>query len=65
MRMIGEACVSCAQKEGELELLHKKYYEEVQCMKSQIEKLKSENEALSLDVAFYNGNITNLSCNGK
>jgi hypothetical protein len=63
--MIGEACMFCAQKEGEIELLHKKYYEEVQCMKAQIEKLKAENEALTLDVAFYGGNMLNLSCNDK
>jgi hypothetical protein len=48
-----------------MELLKKRHYEEMQCMKSKIEKLKNENEALILDVAFYGGNLTNLSCNKK
>jgi hypothetical protein len=30
-----------------------------------IAKLQSENEALTLDVAFYGGNLINLSCNNK
>jgi hypothetical protein len=34
-------------------------------MKSKIEKLQSQNEALTLDVAFYGGNLINLSCNNK
>ena len=34
-------------------------------MRKKIEKLQSENEALIMDVAFYGGNITNLSCNEK
>ena len=34
-------------------------------MKNQIDKLRSENDALIMDVAFYGGNITNLSCNEK
>lgn len=62
---MSEFCVKCAEKESELEILRKKYHTEMQCMKSQIDKLRSENDALILDVAFYGGNITNLSCNDK
>ena len=29
------------------------------------EKLESENEALIMDVAFYGGSVTNLSCEDK
>jgi hypothetical protein len=60
-----EFCVTCAEKEAQLEILNQKYEREMQCMREQLHKAKSENEALSLDVAFYGGNITNLSCNGK
>ena len=62
---MSEFCVKCSEKEAELELLRKKYHTEMQCMKNQIDKLRSENDALILDVAFYGGNITNLSCNNK
>lgn len=62
---MSEFCVKCVEKESELEILRKKYHTEMQCMKSQIDKLRSENDALILDVAFYGGNITNLSCNDK
>jgi hypothetical protein len=62
---MSEFCVRCSEKEAELELLRKKYHTEMQCMKNQIDKLRSENDALILDVAFYGGNITNLSCNDK
>jgi hypothetical protein len=48
-----------------MELLRKKHYEETQCMKSKIDKLQNENDALILDVAFYGGNLINLSCNNK
>jgi hypothetical protein len=48
-----------------MELLRKRHYEEVQCMKAKIAKLQNENEALVMDVAFYGGNLINLSCNNK
>lgn len=28
-------------------------------------RLQNENDALIMDVAFYGGNLTNLSCNNK
>ena len=58
-------CVKCSEKEGELELLRKRYHEEVKCMKAKIDKLQSENEALSIDVAFYGGSTINLPCTDK
>jgi hypothetical protein len=69
---MSEFCVKCASHEANIELLTQHNYNEVQCMKKQIKdlqaanaKLQSENEALILDVAFYGGNLTNLSCNNK
>jgi hypothetical protein len=62
---MSEFCVKCSEKEGELELLRKRHYEEMQCMKEKIAKLQNENEALIMDVAFYGGNMINLSCNNK
>ena len=62
---MSEFCVKCAEKEAEIEILRKKYFTEIECMKKQIEKLRDENEALIMDVAFYGGNLINLSCNNK
>jgi hypothetical protein len=62
---MSEFCVKCSEKDAEIELLRKRHYEEVQSMKAQIEKLQNENDALIMDVAFYGGNMINLSCNNK
>ena len=62
---MSEFCVKCSEKEAEIELLRKRHHEEMQCMKSKINKLQDENEALIMDVAFYGGNMINLSCNDK
>ena len=62
---MSEFCVKCSEKEAEIELLRKRHHEEMQCMKAKIAKLESENEALVMDVAFYGGNMINLSCNDK
>jgi len=62
---MSEFCVKCSEKEAEIELLRKQHYDEMQCMKSKIEKLQNENDALIMDVAFYGGNMINLSCNNK
>jgi hypothetical protein len=62
---MSEFCVKCSELETEIELLRKKHYEEIQCMKIQIEKLQNENDALIMDVAFYGGTLINLSCNNK
>jgi hypothetical protein len=34
-------------------------------LKEQNAKLRNENDALIMDVAFYGGNLINLSCNNK
>jgi hypothetical protein len=65
MRIIGEPCIGCAQKEAELESLTIQHINEIETLRLQMEKLKSENEALVMDVAFYGGGLTNLSCNNK
>jgi hypothetical protein len=62
---MSEFCVKCSEKDAEIELLRKRHYEEIQSMKSQIEKLQNENDALIMDVAFYGGSMINLSCNNK
>ena len=62
---MSEFCVKCSELESQMELLRKRHYEEMQCMKAKIEKLQNENEALVMDVAFYGGNLINLSCNNK
>jgi hypothetical protein len=62
---MNEFCVKCSEKESEIELLRKRHYDEMQCMKAQIDKLRDENDALIMDVAFYGGNMINLSCNDK
>jgi hypothetical protein len=62
---MSEFCAKCVQVEAEMEILRNKYYTEVECMKKKIDKLQSENEALVMDVAFYGGNLINLSCNNK
>lgn len=56
-----EFCCKCSELESHIELLTKKHFEEMECMKQKlqesrdhVDKLQSENEALSLDVAFYN-----------
>lgn len=58
---MSEFCVNCVAKESEMELLRKQLWESQQ----KVEKLQSEVEALTMDVAFYGGNIINLSCNNK
>jgi hypothetical protein len=62
---MSDFCVKCAAHEATIELLTKRHYEEMQCMKQKIEKLQHENDSLSFDLAFYEGKIINLSCNGK
>ena len=62
---MSEFCVKCSELESQMELLQKKHFEEIQCMKVEIEKLQNENDALIMDVAFYGGNMINLSCNNK
>ena len=58
---MSEFCVKCCEKEAEIDVLRNKLYEALQ----QNEKLRNENDALIMDVAFYGGNIINLSCNDK
>lgn len=55
---MSEFCTKCAQKEAEMEILNAKHYEEVK-------KLQEQIDSLSLDLAFYEGKIVNLSCNDK
>ena len=58
-------CEKCVEKEAQMELIMNKCYAEVEALKKRIEQLESQNEALIMDVAFYGGNMINLSCNDK
>jgi prefoldin subunit 5 len=51
---MSEFCVKCCEKEAQIELLRKQIWE-----------LQQQVDALSFDLAFYEGKITNLSCNNK
>jgi regulator of replication initiation timing len=69
---MSEFCVKCSAQEANMELLMKQHYKEMQCMKQKLKelkeenaKLRNENDALIMDVAFYGGNLINLSCNNK
>lgn len=62
---MSEFCVNCASKDASLEIVHAKHYEEVQQLKKRISELELLVDSLTLDLAFYEGHITNLSCNGK
>jgi len=69
---MNEFCVKCSEHESNIEVLIKRHYMEMQCMKQKLKtleeanaKLQNENEALVMDVAFYGGGLTNLSCNNK
>ena len=62
---MSEFCPICASKDANLEIVARKHYEEVQQLQARIKELEEEVDSLSLDLAFYNGTITNLSCNDK
>lgn len=62
---MSEFCTKCAEKDAQIELLRQRHYEEMQCMKQKVEKLTTEVDSLSLDLAFYEGHMINLSCNDK
>jgi hypothetical protein len=62
---MSEFCVKCSELESQLEIMRTKHYQQLEELRVILEKVKSENEALILDVAFYGGNLINLSCNNK
>ena len=62
---MSEFCVKCAEKEAQMEIVMTKFHNEIEALKERIQKLESENEALVMDVAFYGGNMINLSCENK
>ena len=62
---MAEFCVKCAEKEAQFEVMFHKMYAEIQELKKRLDHLENENDKLAFDLAFYNGSITNLSCNGK
>ena len=59
-----EFCSKCAELEAQIEVLAQQHHREMQCMKQRLEeskvqcnKLQAENDALSLDLAFYSKEI--------
>lgn len=62
---MSEFCSKCVEKEAQLEVIMTKFHQEIENLKQRIMKLESENEALVMDVAFYGGNLINLSCENK
>lgn len=62
---MSEFCVKCVEKEAQMEVVMTKFQQEIETLRQRVAKLESENEALVMDVAFYGGNLTNLSCNNK
>lgn len=58
-------CAKCVEKEAAFEVQFHQMQKEIQALKERIDQLEHENDKLSLDLAFYEGNIINLSCNGK
>ena len=62
---MSEFCAKCVEKEAQMEILMKKFQQEIDTLKKRIDSLESENDALIMDVAFYGGSMINLSCNDK
>ena len=62
---MSEFCVRCAEKEARIEIMQTNHFNEMQEIRKELARLQEEVEKLSFDVAFYNGSITNLSCNNK
>jgi hypothetical protein len=57
-------CEKCSEKDAQYELLMKRYHQELQCCKLRIDELKTtntrlqlQNDALILDIAFYDKKI--------
>jgi len=51
----------CQEKDAEILQLQNM----IVSLEKQLSKLQDENDALIMDVAFYGGNMINLSCNNK
>ncbi len=62
---MSEFCSKCVEKEAQMEIVISNFHKEIETLKARIEKLENENDALVMDVAFYGGNMINLSCNDK
>ena len=58
-------CSKCVELEAQMEIQSNKHYEEVQKLKDLVKRLEDQVESLTLDLAFYGGNVINLSCNDK
>lgn len=58
-------CVKCVEKEAMFEVMFQKMHNEIQELKKRLDYLESENEKLAIDLAFYNGDIINMSCKGE
>ena len=62
---MSEFCVKCVEKDAQMEVMFAKFNQEIETLKARIQKLENDNDRLALDVAFYGGNVINLSCDNK
>ena len=62
---MSEFCAKCAEKEAAIELIRTNHYQQIKDLEVIIERLKEYNDELMNEVAFYGGNLINLSCNNK
>lgn len=58
---MSEFCVKCLEHENEVAKLRQEKF----VLEQKVAKLENEVDSLSLDLAFYNGMITNTGCDGK
>ena len=62
---MAEFCAKCCEKEAQMEILRTVHYKEMESVREELKRLQEEVDKLSFDLAFYSGNIINLSCNNK
>jgi hypothetical protein len=54
---MSEFCTRCLELEARIELMQKEHYNLMKELEQKLQKIKDENDALIMDVAFYNGSI--------
>jgi hypothetical protein len=54
---MSEFCTRCVELEARIELMQREHYNLMKELEQKLQKIKDENDALIMDVAFYNGSI--------
>lgn len=54
---MSEFCTRCLELEARLEIMQRDHYNLMKELEEKLQKLKDENDALIMDVAFYSGSI--------